>query len=271
MQVWQHHGSGPGNPLPGPATVPSPVTTSGRSCWCGCTETIPNNLCVTASDIQHEVTSLVDNDGLIKYAKPGHTPLVVVLTPPGVEVCLDSAGTLCSANGQLAPPLPSVTSAAAIGNPPVGTIPAGAYHVVVTYKTSSGETVPSGSTTVTTTGSDSTITIASPPAHTGVTGWYAYVASADGSSFVRQGGLQTIGVDDTLNSLTDSGVTPPAGSARSAPTTPRSSTRRATSRSATWCSRGRRTRAVTSRTSRRCPSTGFTPTQLEKFAGQTAR
>ena len=263
-------GSGTGNPLPSSSHCP----VSGDNIWggaagAGAPETIPNNLCVTASDIQHEVTSLVDNDGLIKYAKPGHTPLVAVLTPPGVVACLDPAGTLCSVNGQLAPPLPSVTTAAATGNPPVGTIPAGTYHVVVTYETSGGETVPSGSTTITTTGSDSTITISSPPAHTGVTGWYAYVASADGSIFVRQGGLQTIGVDDTLNSLTHSGVTPPAGGASfcsyHAQVTDPQSGKPISYVVQPW----------TPFTS--CdepdipplPAEGFTPAQLEKFAGQS--
>ena len=207
-------GSGPGNPLPSSSDCPvNGDNILGGAAGGGAAETIPNNLCVTASDVQHELTSLVDNDGLIKYAKPGHTPLVTVLTPPGVVVCLDSTGTLCSVNGRLTAPPPTVTTATATGNPPVGTIPAGTYHVVVTYQTSGGETLPSASSTVTTTGSDSTITIASPPAQTGATGWYAYIAPASGSTYSRQGGLQAIGTDDTLQSIGNSAVTPPTGAA----------------------------------------------------------
>ena len=67
---------------------------------------IANNLCLTDSDVQHEVTSLIDNDGLIAHTQPGHTPLVTVLTPPGVVVCLDSTGNLCSSNALIAPPPP---------------------------------------------------------------------------------------------------------------------------------------------------------------------
>lgn len=207
-------GSGAGNPLPSSSDCPvNGDNIYGGAGGGGAFETIPNNLCLTASDVQHEVTSLVDNDGLIRYAKPGHTPLVTVLTPPGVVVCLDSAGTLCSVNGRLAPPPPTLSTAAATGNPPVGTIPAGTYHVEITYMTASGETMPSASSTVTTSGGDSTITVSSPEPRTGATGWYVYLANAAGSTFTRQGGLQTIGTDDTLNSIGNSGITPPSGAA----------------------------------------------------------
>ena len=207
-------GSGPGNPLPTSSDCPvNGDNILGGAAGGGAAETIPNNLCLTASDVQHEVTSIVDNDGLIKYAKPGHAPLVTVLTPPGVVVCLDSAGTLCSVNGRLAPAPPTVTTAAALGNPPVGTVPAGTYHVEITYETTGGETMPSASSTITTTGADSTITVTSPASRTGVTGWYVYVADAGGSTFTRQGGLQTIGTDDQLNSTGNSGITPPSGAA----------------------------------------------------------
>jgi hypothetical protein len=34
--------------------------------------------------------------GVLGHTSPGHKPLLVLLTPPGVETCLDAAGTLCS-------------------------------------------------------------------------------------------------------------------------------------------------------------------------------
>ncbi len=49
---------------------------------------------------------MVPQMGLSGRAKAGYTPLVVLLTPPGVELCLDGNATLCSANGALPTPLP---------------------------------------------------------------------------------------------------------------------------------------------------------------------
>ncbi len=158
----------------------------------GAPATIPNNVCVTDADIQREVKSLIVNDGLISHVQSGHTPLVTVMTPPGVEVCLDAAGDLCSANAGDNPPPPTVTTA-----PTGGSIPAGTYQVVVTYQTGS-ETLPSAPVTITTTGSSSTLTIASPPAQTGATAWYAYVS--DGSGYHRQGSAEPIG-DDAAGEL----------------------------------------------------------------------
>jgi hypothetical protein len=49
--------------------------------------------------------------GLPSGNVPGYTPLVVLLTPPGVEVCLDSSGHACSANAHSVntDPTPDVT------------------------------------------------------------------------------------------------------------------------------------------------------------------
>jgi hypothetical protein len=71
-----------------------------------------------------------------------------------------------------------------------GTVAAGVYGVKVTYAGGNGETVDSTAGTVTTTGSTSTITIPSPAAESGATGWYAYVTQAGGSTYTRQ---QTLG------------------------------------------------------------------------------
>lgn len=201
-------GSGPGNPLP--SSSDCPVT--GDNIWGGLAgggepQTIQNNLCVTDSDIQHEVTSLIANDGLIQYTRPGHTPLVTVLTAPGVDVCLDGTGALCSANARLAPALPAVSTAQTSNNAPG--IPAGDYEVVITYQTTTGESLPSAPQKISTSGANSTITITSPPTDTNVTGWYAYVAKPGTLNYVRQGGVNSIGTDDTLSSVTGSGSNPP--------------------------------------------------------------
>ncbi len=58
-----------------------------------------NDVCVTDAQLQGEVATMIGQAGLVAHTKAGYTPLVVLLTPPGVETCLDSSGTLCSANG----------------------------------------------------------------------------------------------------------------------------------------------------------------------------
>jgi hypothetical protein len=59
----------------------------------------PNTYCLTDAQVQGELASMIRQNGLSGHTSPGYTPLVVLLTPPGVETCLDSNGTLCSANG----------------------------------------------------------------------------------------------------------------------------------------------------------------------------
>jgi len=182
-------GSGPGNALPtqgacvnqgGDPPVPGDDVYGGSG-GAGSFMTVPNTDCVTDSQIQGEVTNLIDNDGLISHTKPGYTPLVNVLTPPGVVVCLDPNQHLCSANANVTPPPPTVNSGSG------GSIPAGTWEVELTYQTANGEQVPSAPVVVTTTGSGSNITITSPPNVQGVTtGWYAYMAPAGSTTFYRQ-------------------------------------------------------------------------------------
>jgi hypothetical protein len=57
------------------------------------------NPCLTDSDIQGELNNIASATSLTSHTAPGYAPVVVVLTPPGTVVCLDSAGTLCSVNG----------------------------------------------------------------------------------------------------------------------------------------------------------------------------
>jgi hypothetical protein len=67
-----------------------------------------------------------------------------------------------------------------------GTVLAGTYHAIVTYVNANGETTGSASGSVTTTGSTSVITVPSPSAESGATGWYAYLTQLGGSTYTRQ-------------------------------------------------------------------------------------
>lgn len=196
----------------------SPCTATGDS-FVAPGAVIANDVCLTDTQLRDEVSTMVNQTGTLGRTQPGYTPLVALLLPADVETCLDGANTLCSANGNLTPPPPDVTTSAT-----GGTIPSGTYRVEVTYVMSGGESVPSGSQTITTTGGTSTISIASPPSPpanvvTGlgtVQGWYAYVTQANGSVFNRQHpqgvpGSNTIGTGISLtNPMDGSGPNPPA-------------------------------------------------------------
>jgi hypothetical protein len=58
----------------------------------------PNDLCLSDAQLRGEVATMISQTGVPGRTKPGYTPLIVLLTPPGVVTCLDGAGTLCSAN-----------------------------------------------------------------------------------------------------------------------------------------------------------------------------
>ena len=111
--------------------------------------------------------------------------------------------------GLAAPAAPTVSNAGT-----GGTVPAGTYQAVVTYVNQYGETVGSASSSTTTAGTTSTITVNSPPASGDATGWYAYVTQAGGATYTRQqtaGSPTAIGVNLTLTAPpTSSGVNPPA-------------------------------------------------------------
>ncbi len=61
-----------------------------------------NTVCLTDAQLQSEIGSLVTETGILGRTQPGYTPVVVLLTPPGVETCLDGGGKLCSANSAAA-------------------------------------------------------------------------------------------------------------------------------------------------------------------------
>lgn len=108
------------------------------------------------------------------------------------------------------------TSTAATG----GTVAAGTYKAVVTYTDANGESLPSPSASVTASGGTSTITVNSPPAQAGATGWYAYVTQVGASVYTRQqaaGSPTAIGTNLTLTAPpSSSGAQPPASDTTSA-------------------------------------------------------
>ncbi len=104
-QFGANHPSGAGNDYP-----VNGCPQSGNNVWTGQPNgpisTSANDVCLTDAQIKTELQAMLPQMGL-----PGGTvvksgiqlkPLVDVLLPPGVEVCLDSAGHLCSANSNAA-------------------------------------------------------------------------------------------------------------------------------------------------------------------------
>jgi hypothetical protein len=113
---------------------------------------------------------------------------------------------------QLNAPAQPVPTTAAAG----GTVADGTYKVAVSYVTASGETTASTQGTIVTAGGGtSTITVPSPSAQPGATGWFAYVSQAGGSTLTRQqapGAPTNIGTGLTLTAPpTSGGAQPPAG------------------------------------------------------------
>ena len=125
---------------------------------------------------------------------------------------LDARSTVSLAwNGiGLAAPAQPGTSTATSG----GTVLAGTYLVVVTLVNAAGESLGSAQASQVTTGSTSTLTVNSPAAGGGATGWYAYVSQAGGLVLTRQqaaGSPTAIGTNLTLTAPpTSTGATPPA-------------------------------------------------------------
>lgn len=86
--------------LPGLKYPSSGCSVSGGSwIWPGNT---PNTTCLTDAQLQPELKEMISRLQTGGNVAHGYTPMLVLLTPPGVEVCLDGAGTLCSANSSAA-------------------------------------------------------------------------------------------------------------------------------------------------------------------------
>jgi hypothetical protein len=90
-----------------------------------------NFACITDSDVRGELTSMlnatgvVSSGGAVGHTQAGYTPLITMLTPPGVVVCLNSGGKLCSANATAVAP--------AAGEPLVGTSPSASTAEFCSY------------------------------------------------------------------------------------------------------------------------------------------
>jgi hypothetical protein len=97
-QFGANHPQGTGNDYPANGCTPT-----GNNVWDGEPNgpiaTAPNDVCLTDAQIQNELQNTLSQMGLPGGNMNGYSPLVVVLTPPGVEVCLTSSGNACSANG----------------------------------------------------------------------------------------------------------------------------------------------------------------------------
>jgi PKD domain-containing protein len=91
-------GTAPGNPYP-PNDCPLTGMNQFHEELNGGFDSAPNDICLTDGDIQNELRTTVNQMGLIGRVRTGTTPVLVLMTPPGVAVCLDAAGKLCSANG----------------------------------------------------------------------------------------------------------------------------------------------------------------------------
>lgn len=171
-----------------------------------------NDVCLTDAQLRSELSTMITQTGILGRTQPGYTPLVTLLLPPGVETCLDATHTFCSANADLTPPPPIVTTAP-VADPQSPGLSAGNYQVEITYEMSGGgQSAPSASQTATTTGANSSVTINPPPPAPGAIGWYAYVTGNNGTVFARQGGAQSLTTAVQLTSLS-AGVTPPVYSA----------------------------------------------------------
>ncbi len=101
-QFGANHPSGTGYNYPLTDIGHNNCPKSGQNVWTGEPNgpitTSNNDVCLTDADIQTELQRMLPQMGLPGGNVGGYQPLVVILTPPGVEVCLDAAGHACSAN-----------------------------------------------------------------------------------------------------------------------------------------------------------------------------
>jgi hypothetical protein len=62
----------------------------------GCTPSVVGDVCLTDLQVQDELRTHLTNTQMLGYVMSGYTASLVLLTPPGVEICLTAK--LCSAN-----------------------------------------------------------------------------------------------------------------------------------------------------------------------------
>jgi hypothetical protein len=142
-----------------------------------------------------------------QYFNNGGTGCYVIRVPNSNAAL--ASGSIDSVSASVVNPTaaPTVTTAAT-----GGTVAAGTYLVETSYINANGETLPSPAATIVTTGSTSTITVTSPPAAQGATGWYAYVSQVGGTTLTRQqaaGSATAIGTALTITAPpTSTGLAP---------------------------------------------------------------
>jgi hypothetical protein len=169
----------------------------------------PNDRCLTDAEIRSELKTIVTQMGILNRTQPGYSPMVVLPLPPRVEACLTSKtqlGGLCSVNGSItAPAVPVLTMSSAGGVQTPFT-----DRVEITYVTATGESMPSNQSSITIDKADPTLTVASPPAATGVTGWYAYVSHNGGPWARLQSSPSAIGTPYQWDGSAGTGASPPS-------------------------------------------------------------
>jgi uncharacterized protein len=107
---------------------------------------------------------------------------------------------------------PAAPTLAQVNN--AGTVLAGTYKVEITYTNASGESLPSTFTSITTTGTTSTVTIDSPANLGDATHWYAYMTQLGGSTYTRQqspGSPTVLGTNLVVSAPPTSGGAAPPG------------------------------------------------------------
>lgn len=168
----------------------------------------PNDICLTDAQIRSELRTIVGQMGILNRTQPGYAPMVVLPLPPQVTDCLTgtvSSGGLCSANASPTPPgAPTVTMSSKGGVQTPFT-----DRVEITYVTSAGQSMPSAPASITIDKADATVTVASPPALTGATGWYAYVSHNNGPWARLQSAPSPIGTDFNWDGSAGTGGPPP--------------------------------------------------------------
>ncbi len=95
-QFGNTNGTGPGHDYP---VSDCPVTGTNQSCRARRRfGTGANDICLTDAQIQDELTTMIAQTACSDTPSRATRRWSSLLTPPGVVTCLDSAGTLCSAN-----------------------------------------------------------------------------------------------------------------------------------------------------------------------------
>jgi hypothetical protein len=81
-------------------------------------DNVPNDVCLTDAQLRGELAAMITQTGVPGHTRPGYTPVIVMLLPPGVKTCLDGAGALCSVNGTSSAQFCSYHSQVDVGGTP---------------------------------------------------------------------------------------------------------------------------------------------------------